>query len=350
MTITNQQNEFIQSHEGVMTPELAAQLLEMGMQGDTGAPSPESVAQPGATAEAGAQANSDTAQPNATNSESAAPGQQAPATTGEPELTPENAVILAKDGKHTIDFEKLVEARQAAQDWKARAEAAQAQLAELQAQAQQRAEAGQAPTQVDNQVAAAQAAIDQGFDPAIFGDFSEEALAKGIQSLVAQQVAAHVGKALEPIQSKQALDANQAHIEAIYAKHPDADSLVESQELAKWIGDQPSFVADACKAVLENGTAQQVIELFDRFKQATGATQAAPAQTPAPADVKAAAKAAINSATSAVPNSLSDFPGGRPSALTLHEQMAAMTPTQLLEHMQAGNMTPEQIERYLNTL
>lgn len=350
MTTTDQQNEFIQSLNGELTPQQAAQLLEMGTQGDTGAKAPDNVAQPGANAEAGTSNTSDAAGSDGTNNGTAATGQEG--ATGNVELTPDNAVILAKDGKHTIGFEKLVEARQLAQDWKAKAEATQAQLASLQAQAQARADAGQAPTQVDNQVAAAQAAIEQGIDPGVFGDFSEEALAKGIQALVAQQVAAQVqqtvGKALAPIQAKQAESAADAHYSAIYEKHPDADSLVESQELAKWIDSQPSFVADACKNVLNNGTTAQIIEMFDRFKQATGAAQPGTANT---ADVKAAAQAAIANAPSKVPASLSDFPGGRPAAVTREEQLASMSSgTELLDAMQNGKMTPQQIEHFLNTL
>ncbi|MCT2416064.1 hypothetical protein MNU23_30780, partial [Pseudomonas aeruginosa] len=71
-----------------------------------------------------------------------------------------------------------------------------------------RATAGEAPTSQDNQLAAAQAAMDQGVDPAIFGDFSEEALAAGIQKLIDAKVEARVSalvdQKLAPIQKKEA--------------------------------------------------------------------------------------------------------------------------------------------------
>ena len=369
MTTTNQQNEFIQSLNGDLSPTQAAQLLEMSGQGDTGDTSSELAAQPGAaTAQAPDAAPSDAGDPGANTGTTAAPAASTPAAApeatpaaAESELTADNAVILAKDGKHTIRFEKLAEAREGERHWKAQAEAAQTQLAELQAQAQARADTGQTPTQTDAQVAAAQAAIDKGVDPGIFGDFSEEDLAKGIQTLVEAKVAAQVdaivAQKLAPIQQKHATDATESHYAAIYEAHPDADSLAESQELGDWINTHPSFVRDGYNAVLQKGTTHQVIELFSAFKQATGSTQdtgatAATGQTTPvdPEAVKAAAKAAIANAPTRVPASLTDLPGGRPAGLTRDEQMADMNGRELLDAMGDGNMTPEQIDRFLNTL
>ncbi|TEU23368.1 hypothetical protein [Alkanindiges illinoisensis] len=323
MTITDQQSEFIQSHDGDLTPEQAAALLDMA-DGDT------------ATAETGST-------PDATPEPDVTPQPKPAEQVAEPD--PDNSVILAKDGKHTIPFEKLTEARNAEKHWKQQYEAMQQQMADLQAQAQLRADAGIAPTVTDNQVAAAEAAIANGVDPQIFGDFSEEALAKGIQQLIDQQVKAqveaHLSSALKPIQDKQALDAVQAHYQAIYEKHPDADSIAESSELDNWIKSQPSFVQAATVDVLQNGSAQQIVELFDRFKQDTGKTQVADS------DIKAKAQAAIANTAPQPPASLSDFPAGRPgAAATQQEAMAAMDSQSLLDHMQG--MSPEQIEQFLN--
>ncbi|QLI49418.1 hypothetical protein vBPaeMUSP18_14 [Pseudomonas phage vB_PaeM_USP_18] len=347
----SKQDEFIQTLDGDMTPEQLAQLLELGDAGDTDEESDEGGV-PTASADAGdtgAAGDAGKDQPNNEATDPAGDPAKPDAQTsaaGDAEIDPANAVVLAKDGKHTIPYDKLVQAREGEKHWKAQAEAAQRQLEELQAQSQARAEAGEAPTKTDNQVAAAQAAIDQGVDPGIFGDFSEEALAKGIATLVASQVEARVSKALEPIQAKQATDAATSHYDAIYAAHPDADSIAESKELADWIASQPSFVRSAYEQVFTNGSTTDVIELFDRFKQATGATQ--PATDPAKGDVKAKAKEAIDKAAAAVPASLSDFPGGRSGATSREEAMADMDGIQLLGSM--DDMTPEQIEYYLNKL
>ena len=341
MTTNTQQHEFIQALQGDLTPEQAAQLLELGELGDTGA-MPDNGGAPDASTDAGDAGNADgdagTNQPNT----------EAAAAAGDAEPDPANAVVLAKDGKHTIPYDKLVQAREGERHWRAQAEAAQRQLESLEADRAARAEAGEDPTKADNQVAAAQAAIDQGVDPGIFGDFSEEALAKGIATLVASQVEARVSKALEPLQAKQAGDAIKSHYEAIYQAHPDADSIAESRELADWVASQPSFVRSSYEQVFTNGSTTDVIELFDRFKQATGATQQ-PAAATDPEAVKAAAKAAIANAPAATPASLTDFPGGRPAGLTKAEALAGMTDgREMLDSM--DNMTPEQIEDLLNRL
>ena len=219
--------------EGALSPEQAAAALAAG-EGDTSAEL-ENGGTPDATTvtdEATATDSDNKAKP-----EAAATGEDAGTTTEAGD--PANAVVMARDGKHTIPYETLVKHREGEQHWKAQAEAAQQQLAELQAQAQARADAGTAPTTTDNMLATAEAAIESGADVGIFGDFSEEALAKGIATLVEQQVQARVSAALEPLATKQAKDAAAAHYDAIYSKHPDADSIAQSTEFAAWVNAQP---------------------------------------------------------------------------------------------------------------
>ncbi|NML24322.1 RodZ family helix-turn-helix domain-containing protein [Zoogloea dura] len=361
MPTTNQQFEFIANaieSGGQLTPQQAAQLLEMGdIQGDTGAQAPETGSVPGAaTATEGVAENAtktNTDQDPAAQAAGATP-ENAAATPPEDQLNADNAVILARDGKHTISFDKLAAARTEAKTLAAQLDAATKQLADLQAQANARAAAGQVPTPTDNQVAAVQAAIDSGVDLAIFGDFSEAAMAEGIKKLVAQQVAAQVaaqvGQALKPIQAKEQADATTGHFQAIYTAHPDADSIVDSREFAAWQASLPSIVRDAYSQALAKGGANQVIEVFDTFKKATAGTQAqaaaALAQQPA-ADPAAAAKAAIAKAAATPPASLSDIPGGRPAGTSREEAMAGMNSVDLLDAM--SGMSPEQIERYLNS-
>lgn len=329
-------SEFLDTHatDGALTPELAAQLLEgIDGKGDTGT-TPDTDGEPTAVQ----------AQDNAPQSEQGKTNADGVTTV---ELNDQNAVVLAKDGKHTIEYSKLVEAREDAKTWKAQAEAAQAQLTALQSKAQERAEAGAAATATDQQVAAATAAIESGaVDPEIFGDFSEEALAKGIQKLIAlgvqqatEQLRGEVSSLVKPVQQAQELTARQKHYQAIYEKHADADSIAESKEMADWIGAQPSFMQSSLQAVLANGTAAQVIELFDTFKKATG--------TPAPAstDVRAKAMAAVAQVKQPVPLSLSDIPGvaGPANKTEAMEQMDAVS---LLDAMQS--MSQEQREAFLN--
>lgn len=320
------QEDFIQQHgqNGDLTAQQAAQLLELGM-GDT------------ALAE-----NSDLPEVTTEDATTAAVPTDA-------ELTADNAVVMAKDGKHVIDFQKLVDAREEGKTWRATAEQAQQELEALKAAAQQREDAGLAPTVTDNKLAAAEAAIDAGADASLFGDFSEEAMTAGLKALVAQQVTQQVteqvAKALAPMQqqnAKTSADAKfDAHLKAIVEAHPDYESLVESKELSDWIDSQPSIARDSYRAALERGTTGQYIELFDTFKAATGSGQA-----PSALSAKEAAKAVIARTQPNAPLSLSDIPSGKPVAGSRDEAMAAMNPHQLAEAMHG--MTPKQIEDYMS--
>lgn len=357
------QAEFIELHapDGHLSAEQAAQLIELSLQGDTGAASvasPEPGSAPAAAPASEAQTATTEAQAQQSQEQQQATG-SATTSPQEGELNPENAVILAKDGKHTIDYQKLVDAREGeksaraeAQDALGKYQAAQQELDALKAQAQQRADAGTAPTATDANAAAAQAAIDAGVDPELFGDFSEQDLAKGVRTLIGKDVPdmvqklvqAELAKAVTPLQQKHEIDAQEAHFRAIHEKHPDAEAIIESKELSDWIAKQPTFAQAGFNAVLDKGTSTEVVELLDSFKAATQPPQ--PAAAAATKDVQAAAEAAVASAKSPVPASLSDIPGGAGAALTGDEAIAAMDPIAMAERMQS--MTPKQIEEFLS--
>lgn len=326
--MTTKQELFQQFEEtGNLTADQAAQLIDL--EGDTGE-QPDTGSEPGAAPE-----------PDAPQQDSQVPDDS--------DLNPDNAVILARDGKHTIGYEKLLEARKAAQtsaqeasELRGQLETTQQELERLRSESQQRAIEGEAPTSADKMLNVAEAAMDAGFDPAIFGDFSEEDLAKGIQKLVDMRVESALEplrKKFEPIEADAQEQARAAHYQAIYDAHPDADSLSESKELSDWINAQPSFVRDGYQAVLDKGSATQVVELFDAFKNATGKASTADA-------LQAKAKQAIDSVKPTVPASLSDIPGGTAGPGSKMEALAAKSPVDLAEAME--NMSPEQIEAYLN--
>ena len=311
--------------EGALSPEQAAAALAAG-EGDTSAEL-ENGGTPDAT----------------TVTDEAATGEDAGTTTEAGD--PANTVVMARDGKHTIPYETLVKHREGEQHWKAQAEAAQQQLAELQAQAQARADAGDAPTKTDNMLATAEAAIESGADVGIFGDFSEEALAKGIATLVEQQVQARVNAALEPLATKQAKDAAAAHYDAIYSKHPDADSIAQSSEFAAWVNAQPSAVRNAYWGLFDaqtGGTASEIVEVFDAFKAASTPNP----NTPAAANTKAAASAAVAAAKATPPASLSSIPGARVEGASELDRAAEMSGPDMLEATK--NMSPAQIEAWLD--
>ena len=258
------------------------------------------------------------------------------------ELDASNAVISSRDGKYVIEYEKLVEAREG------RATAV-ARVAELEALLQQRQSSLSASAGAEAQTNAdiATKAIEQGVSADVFGDFSEEDIAKGVESLVNACVDARLAAEREkaeleaaPLKAQQVKAAEEAHFGAIFQAHPDADQIYESKELSVWIGAKPSFTRPGYLEVLKTGTAAEVIELFDNFKADTQA----PASSVA--DARAAAKAVIQQAANAAPASLSDIPGGRAGGADKFEALDAMGPTEQLAALQ--RMSQDDRDKYMS--
>lgn len=290
------------------------------------------------------------AQPETTNRDTAAPA----AATQEDEKP---APIASKSGEYTIPYEKLTQARQERDSAKAENEQLKAQLQQLtsaqaqnltaaQDQAQARADAGHAPTQADQNLAMAQAAAAAGVDVSIFGDFSEEGIARGVAALVAQmearanaRVEAKLAEALAPFQQREAQQQVDAHTGAIYAAHPDADEVFESAEFKRWMGAQPAFARAGIEYAMTNGAAQDVIDVFSSFKAATGKG------TPADAVTRALEKAQAQP-----PASLSDLPGAAAYGATEAERVSAMAsnPAALLDYM--AGLSPEKQNRLMNSV
>lgn len=331
---TSHDTNFFDDIDGALTPEQAAQALRLAESGDTGA-QPDNGGAPTTTPATDETSKTGAADAGTTNT----------TTTDESGIDPTKAVVLAKDGVHTIPFAKLEQARQDGQHWKAQAEAAQQQLETLKAQAQQRADAGQAATKTDNMVATAEAAMEAGADASLFGDFSEEALKAGITKLVAQQVKAGVQEALAPMRAKEQVQEADAHLNAIYKAHPNADSIAQSTEFAVWVDAHPSVVRNALWGLFDTktgGTAEQIVETFDAFVKATGKeVQHQPAAS------TAAAKAAAAAVKQEPPSSLTSIPGGRVDGLSPDERMADITGGVELLYAMEGK-TPEQITAWLN--
>ena len=266
------------------------------------------------------------------------PAADVPASNDDKPAEP-TPVLLAKDGVHTIPYDKLVEARQEGSHWKQVAAQAQAQLEAAIAAANEARKPG-AP-----EVTAEAVTSD---DADLFGDFSESAIRKGVDALVARQVAAikaemdaKLAQALEPIKQKEAMSEADSHFGAIEKAHPDVESVVQSDAMEKWIESHPSYARPALRAVIEGGTAAEVIELLDNFKEAQGTSK-----TAASPDVAVAAKAAIAKAKVAAPKSLSEIPAGAAVPTNSAEQMAEMSDKALMNMF--DGKTPEQINALLS--
>ena len=273
---------------------------------------------------------------------------------------PAGAPIASKSGAYTIPYEKLAEARDRAKTLEGENETLRAQLAELTAKqqanlasaessAQARADAGAAQTQADQNLNTAKAAMEQGVDASLFGDFSEEGIAKGIATLMGSlreelraELREEAARELKPLKEREAKEAADGHYGAIYAKHPDANEIVQSVEFNAWVKSLPSFQRNAVAAVFDTehgGTAEQVIEVFDTFKAQTGKAYAPSAQD----------KGKAPEVQRRVPNSLSEMAGEQHQDIAQQVMASAGTDNAaLLERMQ--DMTPEQIERVMNAI
>jgi BMFP domain-containing protein YqiC len=273
--------------------------------------------------------------------------------TGDAETEVEGAPILSKSGAYTIPYEKLAEARNERNALRERVAQLEQQIAGLstqqqqnlaaaQADAQDRASAGQGQTEADANLAAATQAMADGVDVSIFGDFSEEDLAKGIAELnrraterVRAELQETIRQELAPLREKEAKSASQAHYDAILEKHADAFEIAESAEFAAWRDGLPAFAKAGVEHAMAKGTAQKVIEVFDAFRAAS--------KPPQPTTQRSAPEAKLS-----VPNSLSDVPGAAPMDETQQTLAAAGNAAALLERMSA--MSSDRIDDLLDNL
>lgn len=275
---------------------------------------------------------------------------------------PEGAPIASKSGSYTIPYEKLEQARNHAKTLEGENETLRAQIADLTAKqqanlasaedgAQTRADAGQAQTEADRNLNAAKAAIGQGVDASLFGDFSEEGIAKGIASLMGSlreelraELRQESAQALKPLQEQKEKDAKDSHYGAIYEKHPDADEIVQSAEFNAWANSLPSFQRGAVAAVLDpktGGSAADVIEVFDTFKAQTGSK---PATGQGAQD-----KGQAPEVQRRVPNSLSEAAGEQHQDVGKQVMaLAGTNPTALLERML--DMEPDKVDNLLKAI
>lgn len=146
---------------------------------------------------------------------------------------------------------------------------------------------------------------------------AEEVIRNAQLQLIQERLYSDLRSALAPVfETTQKLQVN-AHLDAIRQTHPDLDDI--RGELNEWIDQQPEFVRPAYKQVATKGSAKEVVELINQFKQAKGKTgavpevpassarqqqqQRKPAQKQPPAAAKKALAAAPSPSTADVPGS-----------------------------------------------
>lgn len=248
------------------------------------------------------------------------------------EESPEEVVapIASKSGEYTIPYDQLVKARERAKAAEALAEESRKKQEEL----QEKLDALITPK------AATPVESDTQLDVSVFGDFSEEDIAKGIAELqrrerdaLRAEMKAAIDAEMAPIRQQRQESAEAAHYAAIYAAHPDADDLLESDQFAKWKDTLPAFAQAGVVNALENGSAEQVIEVFSSFKS----------------DVKPIEKnqeSPVADVKRRIPPSLSEIAGEPHQDLVQQTLGKAHSPGALMDAM--ISMSPEQIDRVLN--
>lgn len=339
------QEQFFQQHavNGELSADLMAQMLTLP-QGDTPAVEPTD----------GSSASPDAAGTTAATAEPPKEGEP-PAAVASPAAAPEpQPVILAKDGIHTIPYDKLEEARrekQAAEERERLArEEAQRLAAEVEALKKAPAPAVVATPSPAPAPVVAPTEVD-------FGDYSDESMKKAVAQIAEAAAARAAAPLLQELQQlkgqlgeaqKQAeVDATKAHFTAIYTAHPDLDSIVESAEFQKWKDAQPAFARPGIEATLEGGTAPEVIELFSTYKAAAGKTTPPPPPPAATAATAAAvAEKVIAAAKAPVPTSLSEIPAGTSAHHDEAAAMLEMSPEAAMAKFEGKS--PEQIQVLLN--
>ena len=265
-------------------------------------------------------------------------------TTAEEETPKEEAqaepVIMAKDGRNTIPYSELVDAREAAQNERSQREALERRLAELEARIQGGA------AQTADEGAEDDVEEDQDEDPlaALREDWPEVAEALEKVTAAQQRQIATLNGQMAPIQQSEAERQITAHYATILQAHPDADAIFDSEAFAKWRDAQPSFVRDVQEAVLQRGTAGQIVELFNSFKAATGWNDGT-AQAQTQQDKQAAVRQAQQQAKTNTPKSLSDIPGGAAVQTDPTEAFIAMSETARMDKIMG--MSPDAIEAML---
>jgi hypothetical protein len=180
------------------------------------------------------------------------------------------------------------------------------------------------------------------------GDFSAEDIAKGTAEFLALKEAEIEKRLTEkllettaPLQAKAEEDAKSAHFASIFAKHPDAETIVADPAFKAWFDAQPTFSRNAISVTLQQGNAESIIEVFDVYKQTTQKPASSAAH-----DLKKKTDAIIAAAAAVPPNSLTDIPGGRAAGSDPFEVIDNLPPEQQIESVM--KLSPEMLERWLN--
>ena len=240
----------------------------------------------------------------------------------------EEPVVVAKDGKTTIPFSELQEARQRAKEASELAARLQAELDAMKKPEPPKTDEPPPKTVKDLRREAREALIS--------GDMEKSAdLDAQADELLIAQAEALAMKLVEPVKKSAEEQAEKAFYDAIRAVHPDFEQLISSGKVEAWIKSQPKILQKAYMDAYASETASDAIELLNMVKGT--------AEKPEPD--KEAAKAKIAKAKAKPPASLSDVPASSTANVDEAEAMLEMDGLSLVNKF-AGK-SPDQINAML---
>jgi hypothetical protein len=237
--------------------------------------------------------------------------------------------VLAKDGKHTIPYSELEDVRAKAKQFEELSKTQADLIENLKAAKIADAATGDTDAQDD-----------------VLKDFKTqypelaEMLAPVLQTMIdakASELEKQFTDTLAPIKKSAEDNSIDMHFAVITEAVPDFDALVESGEVKKWIEGLPGYAKFGAERVMTEGTAPEIVELFEQYKAAVAKTSSNKTEE----QIEAAANDAILKAKGAKPVSLSDVPAGQVSS---HDEEP--TTTEGWSRKFAG-MTPEAILKML---
>jgi len=284
-------------------------------------------------------------------------------TEVEAEEEEKEPVVMAKDGKHTIPYSELENAREAVKSSKAEVETLKTEAETL----KQQLEELQGKTDVAEQLKEAQA-IDaetgktdevdkllsdlRDTDPELAEIFDKRDMSHR------EQIRALEGKIegltktitdkLAPFESSMEDMAEDSHFKAITDAHSDFDQIIDSGELERFVNTVPSFMRGEYQRVFANGTSQEVIDLVQSYKDIKGiATPSSETgKVPSKEEAEKIIADAEEKASGKTPTSLSEVPAGSNAHHDPAEAMHNMSSMKLLQMFEGK--TIEQIHDLMN--
>ena len=237
-------------------------------------------------------------------------------------------VILAKDGVHTIEYEKLVEARNDAKAAKEEVESLRNTLAEREAllESLKAAKEQDAATGTTEATDSLRESVKEDFPELL--ELMEHSNASVVKELRAEmaELKKQISADLAPVMKTTNDTIAEKHFGTIRDAHKDFDDIMAAPEIMEWVDKHPGPIKAAYMNIIEHGTAKDVIDMVTAFKDAhpapVGDTTDTVAMKAAEAEKKATGKS--------VPKSLSDIPAGTAAHHDEAGAMQNMTPVQLM--------------------